>query len=99
LAEWRNREREEDNDATFPDEVDTPKDIPARVRFQRFRGMKSFRTSPWDPFENLPRDYGRIFQFEDIKRTERVIRRQADEEVGAIQVCECDVIQGVFRYR
>ncbi|KAF8070811.1 ribosome biogenesis protein tsr1 [Lyophyllum atratum] len=85
LNSWKNREREEDNDLTFPDEIDTPKEIPARVRFQRFRGMRSFRTSPWDPFENLPRDYARIFQFEDFKRTERGIRRRAEQELGIVE--------------
>ena len=49
--------------------------------------MRSFRTSPWDPFENLPRDYARIFQFEDFKRTERAVRRRAEHEIGAVQVC------------
>jgi len=86
LDNWRNRKREEENDATFPDEIDTPKEMPARTRFQRYRGMRSFRTSPWDPFENLPRDYGRIFQFEDFKRTERGLRRRADLEVGTVDV-------------
>jgi len=52
--------------------------------FQRYRGMQSFRTSPWDPYENLPRDYARIFQFEDFKRTERAVRRRAEEEGGSI---------------
>lgn len=66
--------------------MDTPDDIAARTRFQRFRGLRSFRTSPWDPFENLPRDYARIFQFEDYKRTERNVRRRADEEVAVAQV-------------
>ncbi|KAJ7267615.1 ribosome biogenesis protein tsr1 [Mycena haematopus] len=85
LETWRNRKREEEDDLIFPDEIDTPKDIPAQVRFQRFRGMRSFRTSPWDPYENLPRDYARIFQFEDFKRTERGVRRRAEEEPGVVE--------------
>ncbi|KAI0373939.1 ribosome biogenesis protein tsr1 [Pilatotrama ljubarskyi] len=82
LQSWRNRKREEEDDAAFPDEIDTPLDVPARTRFQRYRGLRSFRTSPWDPYENLPRDYGRIFQFEDFKRTERAVKRRAEEEAG-----------------
>ncbi|KAF9010639.1 ribosome biogenesis protein tsr1 [Cyathus striatus] len=85
LDSWRNRQREEEDDLTFPDEVDTPKDIPASRRFQRFRGMRSFRTSPWDPYENLPRDYARIFQFEDFSRTERAVRRRAEQEIGVVE--------------
>ncbi|THH28749.1 hypothetical protein EUX98_g5448 [Antrodiella citrinella] len=85
LKSWRERKREEEDDAAFPDEVDTPMNIPARNRFQRYRGLRSFRTSPWDPFENLPRDYARIFQFEDYKRTERAVRRRAEEDPAAIQ--------------
>ena len=48
--------------------------------------MRSFRTSPWDPFENLPRDYARIYQFEDFKRTERTVRHRAEQETGVVQV-------------
>lgn len=61
-------------------------DVATRVRFQRYRGLRSFRTSPWDPFENLPRDYARIFQFEDFKRTERAVKRRAEEDAAAVQV-------------
>ncbi|KIM75990.1 hypothetical protein PILCRDRAFT_826841 [Piloderma croceum F 1598] len=85
LETWRTREREEEDDLAFPDEIDTPKEISARVRFQRYRGMRSFRTSPWDPYENLPRDYARIFQFEDFKRTERGVRRRAEQERGGLE--------------
>ncbi|EJF65420.1 ribosome biogenesis protein tsr1 [Dichomitus squalens LYAD-421 SS1] len=82
LQSWRDRKREEEDDTQFPDEIDTPLDVPARTRFQRYRGLRSFRTSPWDPYENLPRDYARIFQFEDFKRTERAVKRRAEEEGG-----------------
>ncbi|KAF9257985.1 ribosome biogenesis protein tsr1, partial [Marasmius fiardii PR-910] len=85
FKKWRDHKREEEDDLNFPDEIDTPQNLAARTRFQRYRGLRSFRTSPWDPYENLPRDYARIFQFEDYKRTERAVRRRAEQEEGVVE--------------
>nr|XP_057936804.1 pre-rRNA-processing protein TSR1 homolog [Doryrhamphus excisus] len=78
------RYREARANELFPDEVDTPLDTAARIRFQRYRGLKSFRSSPWDPMENLPHNYSRIFQFQSFDRTRRrILAEAAQEEEGA----------------
>uniref|UniRef100_A0A2R5LJ62 Pre-rRNA-processing protein TSR1 homolog n=1 Tax=Ornithodoros turicata TaxID=34597 RepID=A0A2R5LJ62_9ACAR len=74
--------KEERMDQMFPDEVDTPMDAPARTRFARYRGLKSFHTSPWDPKENLPYDYARVVQFENFTRAKK--RILAEENDGAL---------------
>ena len=61
------------DDKEFPDELDTPADISARLRFARYRALQSFRSSPWHPKENLPTDYARIFQFENFGSAQRRI--------------------------
>ncbi|KAH8021029.1 hypothetical protein HPB51_011808 [Rhipicephalus microplus] len=76
------RFREERMDQMFPDEIDTPLDQSARKRFARYRGLKSFHSSPWDPKENLPLDYARVFQFENFARTKK--RVLSEEKEGAM---------------
>ncbi|KAL0973226.1 hypothetical protein UPYG_G00200670 [Umbra pygmaea] len=84
-GEGLQRYREARANEMFPDEVDTPLDQLAKNRFQRYRGLKSFRSSPWDPMENLPADYSRIFQFQSFDRTRRrILAEAAKEEEGAM---------------
>ena len=68
--------QQERENEQFPDEVDTPADEPASKRFARYRGLSSFRSSPWDNKENLPMDYSRIFQFENFKRFRKHIIKE-----------------------
>ncbi|KAK7868139.1 hypothetical protein R5R35_003016 [Gryllus longicercus] len=83
--EARQKLKDAHTDKIFPDEIDTPLETPARVRFQKYRGLQSFRTSPWDPKENLPIDYAKIFQFENFNRTrKRVFKNLEEEEEGVV---------------
>ncbi|OQR82743.1 pre-rRNA-processing protein TSR1 [Achlya hypogyna] len=63
----------------FPDEMDVPADSLGKDRFARYRGMKSFRTSPWDPKESLPMDYARLFQFESFAYTQKRVLDEGKE--------------------
>ena len=51
-----------------PDMVDTPVNLPARQRFAKYRGMKSFNTGKWDTNENLPIQYGHVFKLQGFSR-------------------------------
>lgn len=76
-AKIKARRDAQEDELKYPDEIDTPLNIPARKRFARYRGLKSFRTSPWDPKEDLPQDYARVFAFENFKRTLKRAREAA----------------------
>ena len=63
-------------------QVDTPSDIAARTRFGKFRGLRSWRTSAWDPKENLPREYARVFAFQNPTRAQkRCLPRQPSSSI------------------
>lgn len=81
--------KEEQQFAQFPDEVDTPMEVPARQRFARYRGLESMYTSYWDPYEDLPEDYARLFQFDDFSKTRKRVESDAMLEgvPPGIRVC------------
>jgi len=66
-------------DADFPDEMDTPGDVPARDRFVKYRGLKSFRTSPWHPTESLPREYAYIHQLKNFRQAQKLVLQQSED--------------------
>lgn len=66
-------------------------------RFQKYRGLKSFRSSPWDPLENLPPDYSRIYQFQKFERMRRrILADAASEEEGAMVCMGGKGVKGVL---
>lgn len=76
----KNPSEEEKNDKDFPDELDTPMDIDARARFKKYRGLKSFRHATWDANDEIPEEYSKICQFENIKLSEKKALEISDEE-------------------
>ena len=67
-------------DMDFPDEVDTPLDEEARKRFIQYRGIKSIKNCNWDPFENLPAEYSKIWRFQNFSQAQKDSVQQAVEE-------------------
>ncbi|CAN6340232.1 unnamed protein product [Urochloa humidicola] len=74
-------------DEEFPDEVETPLDVPAKKRFAKYRGLKSFRTSSWDPKESLPPEYARIFAFDNFTHTQKHVLTKMAELDGGTKDC------------
>lgn len=65
------RRAREADDVQYPDEFELHHGVAARRRLAKYRGLKSFRTSPWDPREDLPLDYAKVFAFENFRRAQK----------------------------
>ena len=66
----------------FPDEIDTSRSDCARELYKEFRGLESFKTSPWNPYENLPDSYSQLFEFKGF----RAIKAKLQNELKQCQV-------------
>ncbi|PYI07645.1 DUF663-domain-containing protein [Aspergillus sclerotiicarbonarius CBS 121057] len=81
LEEFRASRRNEANeDLEFPDEIELHPNVLARERLARFRGLKSFKTSPWETSEDRahePEDWRRLLQFTDYKGSRNKFLREA----------------------
>lgn len=78
--ELENRQKNKEEDREFPDEITIPHDISAKERFKKYRGLKNFRTSPWDPNEydsNTPDYWKSIYRFSNYKATKKRVTKQA----------------------
>jgi len=70
------------NELEFPDEFDYDNSILLRDRLRRYRGLKSFKSSPWDPHESLPPHFAQVFEFPSYSRTsEAAIAEQMTGEI------------------
>eukprot|EP00923_Selenidium_pygospionis_P002410 GHVN01003727.1.p1 GENE.GHVN01003727.1~~GHVN01003727.1.p1 ORF type:complete len:900 (+),score=164.61 GHVN01003727.1:69-2768(+) len=83
------------DDMDFPDEVDTPTTQRASDRFQKYQGLKSWRSSKWDNKMELPVEYGRITEFENFNKTSLLELRTASAEcrsMGLVGLRVCLVL-------
>ena len=85
LQEQRRKEQQEHQE--FPDEIQVNEDEKARDRFARYRSLKSFKKSPWDPKENLPDSYSSIYQFSSFKATQQTVMAEMGDLAKAAQKC------------
>lgn len=91
LADQRKKDKEEDLE--FPDEVQVDEDMNARERFARYRSLKSFRKSYWDPKENLPQSYASIYHFGSFKATQNDVMADMRDVMHAVDSQFSDRVQ------
>ncbi|CCG83752.1 protein of unknown function [Taphrina deformans PYCC 5710] len=84
LADYRAQVKE---DKEFPDEVDFDPSTTARERFRKYRGLRDFHQSEWDPEEtepNTPGWYRQILKFANYKATRnRIFKAKGPVAMGS----------------
>ena len=73
------RKKDRRDDLEFPDEAAVEEEGNARDRYARYRSLKSFRNSRWDPKENLPETYGAVYHFANFKATQKDVMLEMKE--------------------
>jgi pre-rRNA-processing protein TSR1 len=86
LMEQRRKENKDHRE--FPDEVEVDEDVNAGERFARYRSLKSFRKSFWDPKENLPDSYASIYHFSSFKSTQRSVMNDMKDMIRAAEASQ-----------
>ena len=80
LAAFRGRKGDEaEDDREFPDEIELQPQVLARERLQRYRGLKSLRTSHWEEGEDRahePEDWRRLLQVPEYKSARAQVSRE-----------------------
>ena len=79
------RKRDKKEDLEFPDEFQVDETENTRERLPRYRSLKSFRKSYWDPKENLPETYASIFHFGSFKATQADINADMKDVMQAAE--------------
>ena len=80
-----------------PDEVEVPLDQPARYRFIKYRGLQSFRSSPWDPKENLPIEYASLTDFPGFEAMQKSALELQEKRVKSEGLFEWENESGVVQ--
>ncbi|KAK6359475.1 hypothetical protein TWF696_000631 [Orbilia brochopaga] len=80
IAEFRQRKKEAEDDLEFPDEFELRPEEKARERLHRYRGLKDFRTSPWETSEDVPfqpKQWDALTRIDNYKATKLRAQREA----------------------
>ncbi|KAL0940966.1 pre-rRNA processing protein [Colletotrichum truncatum] len=81
LAAYRARKQDEvEEDKEFPDEIELHPNVLARERLQRYRGLKSLRTSEWVQDEDKafePEEWRKLLQIPDYQASRSRSTREA----------------------
>jgi len=87
------RKKDAEEDLEFPDEVQIDDEENARDRLARYRSLKSFRQSFWDPKENLPGTYASIFHFGSFRATQADIIADMKDVMQATEEQFQDIVE------